>query len=78
MKKLFLLSLFTWAAVATGFQETGLSRHKRQSGRANVQVNRSGSRGSQVVSSKGSAAGRATVQVSLIHKGIVRQNFTYE
>ena len=66
MKKLILLSFLLWVGLITGLPETGLSRQKRQSGRANVQVNRSGSRGRQTVASKGSVSGRATVQVSLL------------
>lgn len=66
MKKLILLSFLLWVSLITGLPETGLSRQKRQSGRANVQVNRSGSRGRQTVASRGSASGRATVQVSLL------------
>ena len=66
MKKLILLSFLLWVGLITGLPETGLSRQKRQSGRANVQVNRSGSRGRQTVASKGSVSGRATVQVSFL------------
>ncbi|XP_023330333.1 uncharacterized protein LOC111702790 isoform X2 [Eurytemora carolleeae] len=37
MKKLILLSFLLWVGLITGLPETGLSRQKRQSGRANVQ-----------------------------------------